>query len=142
MLVAAALRENGRALVIGAPTWGKGSVQGVFEAREGPWSVLLTIARYYGPSGRSLQALGVEPDVPLATMMRKQGKRRREADLSTHLGPDTHVARRANPLLTPALRACVTAAAKAPVASLPGLPKRDAAVRAAIDHAGCLAGPK
>ncbi len=136
-LVAAALRENGRALAVGAPTWGKGSVQGVFDALSGPWSILLTIAKYYGPSGRSLQALGVLPDVPLAAMVRKQAGQRREADLSTHLVADTFIKRPDNPLLTPQLKACA-AAGRASSAPLAGLPTRDAAMRAAVEHALCL----
>lgn len=61
-VLAGALRDNGRARVVGSRTFGKGSVQTVLPLDNGD-SVKLTTARYYTPSGRSIQALGIVPDV-------------------------------------------------------------------------------
>ena len=63
-VLAGALRDNGRARVIGSRTFGKGSVQTVLPLDNGD-SVKLTTARYYTPSGRSIQASGIVPDVVL-----------------------------------------------------------------------------
>ncbi|MFD0740329.1 S41 family peptidase [Lysobacter koreensis] len=63
-VLAGALRDNGRARVIGSRTFGKGSVQTVLPLDNGD-SVKLTTARYYTPSGKSIQALGIVPDVVL-----------------------------------------------------------------------------
>lgn len=61
-IVASALQDNNRAVVIGSPSFGKGSVQTIFEI-PGEKALKLTIARYYSPSGRSIQNAGVVPDV-------------------------------------------------------------------------------
>ena len=61
-LVAGALRDNGRASVVGATTFGKGSVQTIFQLPGGA-GMRLTTMRYYPPSGRAIQAAGVAPDV-------------------------------------------------------------------------------
>lgn len=61
-IVAGALRDHGRAIVVGSRTWGKGSVQNIIELPDGS-ALKLTVARYYTPSGRSIQAEGIEPDV-------------------------------------------------------------------------------
>jgi carboxyl-terminal processing protease len=63
-VLAGALRDNKRALVIGSRTFGKGSVQTVLPLDNGD-SVKLTTARYYTPSGKSIQASGIVPDVVL-----------------------------------------------------------------------------
>ena len=63
-VLAGALRDNGRARVIGSRTFGKGSVQTVLPLDNGD-SVKLTTARYYTPSGKSIQATGIVPDVVL-----------------------------------------------------------------------------
>jgi carboxyl-terminal processing protease len=63
-VLAGALRDNQRARVIGSRTFGKGSVQTVLPLDNGD-SVKLTTARYYTPSGKSIQALGIVPDVEL-----------------------------------------------------------------------------
>jgi carboxyl-terminal processing protease len=63
-LVAGALQDQKRALVVGANTFGKGSVQSIFQLPGGA-GLRLTTARYYTPNGRSLQAAGVHPDVVL-----------------------------------------------------------------------------
>jgi len=60
--VAGALQDHGRAVVIGEKSFGKGSVQTVVPVR-GDGAMRLTTSRYYTPSGRSIQALGVAPDI-------------------------------------------------------------------------------
>lgn len=100
-IVAAALKDNGRALVVGEKTFGKGSVQTIAPLPNGG-ALRMTIARYYTPSGKSIQALGVEPDVavedsrPWRVSAIERSKARyaekaptgfvREADLPRHLG--------------------------------------------------------
>ncbi|MBF6025237.1 S41 family peptidase [Lysobacter niastensis] len=63
-VLAGALRDNNRARIVGSRTFGKGSVQTVLPLDNGD-SVKLTTARYYTPSGKSIQALGIAPDVVL-----------------------------------------------------------------------------
>jgi len=63
-VLAAALRDNQRARIIGSRTFGKGSVQTIMPLDNGD-SVKLTTARYYTPSGKSIQATGLVPDVEL-----------------------------------------------------------------------------
>jgi carboxyl-terminal processing protease len=61
-IVAGALQDHRRAIVIGTKSFGKGSVQAVMPLR-GDGAMRLTTARYYTPSGRSIQALGIQPDI-------------------------------------------------------------------------------
>jgi carboxyl-terminal processing protease len=61
-IVAGALQDHRRAIVIGAKSFGKGSVQTIMPL-SGKGAIRLTTARYYTPSGRSIQALGIEPDI-------------------------------------------------------------------------------
>ena len=61
-IVAGALQDHKRALILGTTSFGKGSVQTVESLREG-YGLKLTIARYYTPNGRSIQAKGIEPDI-------------------------------------------------------------------------------
>src|SRR5262249_57982021 len=61
-LVAGALQDSRRATIVGAPTFGKGSVQTIFELPDGA-GMRLTTMRYYTPSGRSIQAEGIRPDL-------------------------------------------------------------------------------
>jgi carboxyl-terminal processing protease len=63
-IVAGALQDQNRALILGTTSFGKGSVQTVETLRDGS-GIKLTIARYYTPSGRSIQAKGIEPDIVL-----------------------------------------------------------------------------
>lgn len=64
-IVAGALQDHRRAIVVGTKSFGKGSVQSVVPLR-GDGAMRLTTARYYTPSGRSIQALGVMPDIVVA----------------------------------------------------------------------------
>ena len=86
-IVAGALQDHRRALVMGERTFGKGSVQSI--AMLGDRTALrLTTARYYTPSGRSVQAGGIEPDIAVPDLTDPDYKDRkvvREADLRRHL---------------------------------------------------------
>jgi carboxyl-terminal processing protease len=92
-IVAGALQDHHRALVMGETSFGKGSVQTVVQT--GPDSALrLTTARYYTPSGRSVQAGGIQPDIPVPQLSDPDYKDRivvREADLRKHLLAQTKV---------------------------------------------------
>jgi len=86
-IVAGALQDHRRAIVLGTRSFGKGSVQTIIPL-PGHGAMRLTTARYYTPSGRSIQAKGIEPDilVPVARVEPLQlGNRRREADLPNAL---------------------------------------------------------
>ena len=61
-IVAGALQDHKRAVILGTKSFGKGSVQSVIPLGENG-AMRLTTARYYTPSGRSIQALGVVPDI-------------------------------------------------------------------------------
>ena len=89
-VLAGALQDHGRALIVGETTFGKGSVQSVLNLRNGS-GMRLTTARYYTPSGRSIQAEGIRPDVEIATVevVENGDKRKREADLDRHLISET-----------------------------------------------------
>ena len=86
-IVAGALQDQHRALVMGERSFGKGSVQTVFDLT--PTTALrLTTARYYTPSGRSVQEGGIKPDIPVPQLTDPNWKKRpriREADLRRHL---------------------------------------------------------
>jgi carboxyl-terminal processing protease len=82
-IVAGALQDHHRAVLLGTKSFGKGSVQTIIPL-PGHGAMRLTTARYYTPSGRSIQAKGIEPDieVPQAKVeVIEEGQRRREADL-------------------------------------------------------------
>jgi carboxyl-terminal processing protease len=70
-IVAAALRDHGRATLMGERTFGKGSVQTVMPLRDGQ-ALKLTTSRYFTPSGASIHDRGIEPDVSLAAVLRPQ----------------------------------------------------------------------
>ncbi len=86
-IVAGALQDHRRAVVMGEKSFGKGSVQTVVQT--GPQSALrLTTARYYTPSGKSVQAGGIDPDINVPQLSDPDYKDRprvREADLRRHL---------------------------------------------------------
>jgi carboxyl-terminal processing protease len=90
-IVAGALQDNNRALILGTTSFGKGSVQSV-ETLEGNYGLKLTIARYYTPSGRSIQGKGIEPDIIVKKRFigandYKTDSELREKDLKNHLKP-------------------------------------------------------
>jgi len=86
-IVAGALQDHGRAVVMGTPSFGKGSVQTILPISE-KRAVKLTTALYFTPNGRSIQAEGIEPDifVERATVTAYEGRPGiTEADLTRHL---------------------------------------------------------
>jgi carboxyl-terminal processing protease len=87
-ILAGALQDNKRALIIGKKSFGKGSVQTIVELDDG-YGLKITTARYYTPSGRSIQAKGIEPDVSLKNF---ELKIKDEDDLSiTEANLDNHI---------------------------------------------------
>lgn len=87
-IVAGALQDHKRAVVVGTQTFGKGSVQSVLPL-PGNTAIKLTTARYYTPEGRSIQAKGITPDIAVEESPNgSTGMRIREADLDRHLNND------------------------------------------------------
>lgn len=93
-IVAGALRDHGRAVIVGTRTFGKGSVQNLMDLPDGS-ALKLTTARYYTPSGHSIQAQGITPDVVVeqldADRLRALGLGRddiREATIEGHLAAE------------------------------------------------------
>lgn len=88
-IVAGALQDHHRAIIMGTKTFGKGSVQTIMPMNNGA-ALKITTARYFTPSGRSIQAEGIEPDIEVEQLeLSKKGdtsvERLREADLRDHL---------------------------------------------------------
>lgn len=87
-IVAGALQDHKRAIIMGQQTFGKGSVQTIVPVNERT-AVKLTTARYFTPNGRSIQAEGIVPDIQLGNVQLTRGKesaaRLKEADLAGHL---------------------------------------------------------
>ncbi len=88
-IVAGALQDHSRAIIMGNTSFGKGSVQTVIELRDG-FGLKLTTARYYTPSGRSIQAKGIEPDIFLKNINLENEDEQtiantKEKDLEGHL---------------------------------------------------------
>jgi carboxyl-terminal processing protease len=82
-IVAGALQDHSRAILLGTKSFGKGSVQTIIPL-SGHGAMRLTTARYYTPSGRSIQAVGIEPDIVVEQARiesLKEANERREADL-------------------------------------------------------------
>lgn len=91
-VLAGALQDNERAVIAGERTFGKGSVQSVLPLRNGA-GIKLTTARYYTPSGRSIQASGIEPDVVIDwdSAASLEEDKLREADLDRHLESEAEI---------------------------------------------------
>lgn len=94
-IVAGALQDSKRALIVGTQTFGKGSVQTVFPL-EGGGGLRLTTAKYYTPNGRSIQNVGITPDIEVKLPVVKDAKNGdavlpviREKDLNRHLKNDS-----------------------------------------------------
>ena len=91
-IVVGALQDHKRALVLGTTSFGKGSVQTVERLRDGS-GLKLTIARYYTPNGRTIQAKGITPDVVIKRKRIEESEsagedsRLKEKDLQNHLAP-------------------------------------------------------
>ena len=87
-IVAGALQDHHRGLILGTTTFGKGSVQTIIPLGDGS-GLKLTTARYYTPSGRAIQAKGIEPDIVVVNRVQEDNGRPmrffREKDLERHL---------------------------------------------------------
>ena len=87
-IVAGALQDHKRAIILGSQTFGKGSVQTILPLSGGT-ALKLTTARYFTPSGRSIQAEGITPDIELESLkvaaVEQSLDPLSEADLSGHL---------------------------------------------------------
>ncbi len=92
-ILSGALQDNGRAIVLGMPTFGKGSVQTVIPLEDGS-ALKLTTAKYYTPKGRSIQAEGIKPDIVVEPIRPADGPETadahmlREKDLKGHIRGD------------------------------------------------------
>jgi carboxyl-terminal processing protease len=92
-IVAGALQDHKKAIILGAQTFGKGSVQTVIPLDDGS-GLRLTTARYYTPGGRSIQAKGITPDIIVASQFNLHGEEMkkikilREKDLEHHIKND------------------------------------------------------
>ena len=111
-LVAGAVQDNGRATIMGAQTFGKGSVQTIFEL-PGGGGMRLTTMRYYTPGGRSIQALGIDPDVKVL-LDGAPAEVVREADLSGHLPEEAKGPPRKQEVVTEPKRPAPTPGGKPP----------------------------
>ena len=94
-IVAGALQDHKRAIIMGTKSFGKGSVQTIIPVSNGA-ALKITTARYYTPSGRSIQASGIVPDIVTeeARITKSEaGDRLREADLARHLENGDEIAK-------------------------------------------------
>ncbi len=104
-IVAGALQDNKRAVIVGTQTFGKGSVQTIIPLEEGA-AIRLTTARYYTPSGRSIQAKGITPDIVVPFVPPSEDNEGKdvfhfikEKDLAGHLKGDGEDSRKKKPII-------------------------------------------
>ncbi len=98
-IVAGALQDHKRARIVGTRSFGKGSVQTVIPLDNGAGGALhMTTGRYYTPSGRSIQALGITPDVAVAQSQTDDIHELREVSLPHHLSPESEAPPKPNVL--------------------------------------------
>ncbi len=103
-IVAGALQDHKRAMVIGMTSFGKGSVQTIIPLGEGGGALRLTTARYFTPSGHSIQATGIVPDIAVAEGDEDQTpkiERPSEAELPGHLAEENPNKTHAAPVIKP-----------------------------------------
>jgi carboxyl-terminal processing protease len=104
-IVAGALQDHQRAKTLGMTSFGKGSVQTIIPLGEGGGALRLTTARYYTPSGRSIQAEGIVPDIAVAQNTEDnlpKVERPSEADLPGHLAAEAAAKKKALAVIRPA----------------------------------------
>ncbi len=120
-IVAGALQDHGRAILLGTKSFGKGSVQTIIPLARGESAMRLTTARYFTPSGRSIQAKGVEPDIEVqpakVETLATNGFRRAEGDLKGALTNPDDKNKPIDPLAKPDPKAAPPAAPPAPGAN-------------------------
>jgi carboxyl-terminal processing protease len=98
-ILAGALQDNGKAIVLGTQTFGKGSVQTVIPLEDGS-ALKLTTAKYFTPNGRSIQAEGIKPDIVVELIRPPEGPENadaqmlREKDLRGHIKGDQEEAKK------------------------------------------------
>lgn len=104
-ILAGALQDHGRAVIVGARTYGKGSVQSIFSLHSAPAGLKLTTAKFYSPKDRAYSEVGVSPDMPIQSRVAARpaiGERSPDDDL----GDDAMVGDpRFDPVLAAAVRA-------------------------------------
>jgi carboxyl-terminal processing protease len=103
-IVAGALQDHKRATVVGMTSFGKGSVQTIFELSDGGGALRLTTARYYTPSVRSIQAEGIVPTIAVAQAEDEaevRAERPSEADLPGHLLPEQLAGKKPQTVIRP-----------------------------------------
>ena len=83
-IVSGALQDNGRAVILGTQTFGKGSVQTVIPLEDGA-ALKLTTAKYYTPNGRSIQAEGIIPDIVVKQIPPPEEKKEEKAKPENHM---------------------------------------------------------
>lgn len=123
-IVAGALQDHRRAVILGTTTFGKGSVQSILELQDGS-AIKLTVARYYTPSGRSIQEAGITPDLVVAANAPEvvPESAPKEIDLKGHL---------LNPTRNGSTDTSTTAAASP-------IEKNDFQLKTALDHLRAIA---
>ncbi len=125
-IVAGALQDQHRAVLLGTRSFGKGSVQTVLPVKESGGAIRLTTARYYTPSGRSIQAKGIEPDVvvePAKIEKVAVGDTLHEADLKGALkNTDAASANAAHATAPPSSTPAPASAVPPPQAATPSAP--------------------